>query len=166
MYHEVMLVNPEELRQALRHWTSGVTIVSAAATGIYHGMTVSSFTSVSLDPPLVLVSLDRYSSTHNLIEQKQSFGVSILYHDQQDISNRFAGRTGVDTERFSGLETFTMITGAPLLAHSMAVFDCQVVSSYEAGTQTLFIGEVLAVKKGAAGNPLIYFNQDYRTLME
>lgn len=165
-YHEVMPVDPHDLRLAMRRWTTGVTVVSAAARAVRHGMTVSSFTSVSLDPPLVLVSLDRESSTHRLVEQIRSFGVSILSDDQRGISDRFAGRIYTDTDRFVGLDTFNLVTGAPLLAHSLAAFDCQVVSSFETGTQTLFIGEVLAVKTGVEGFPLIYFNQDYRSLMK
>jgi flavin reductase (DIM6/NTAB) family NADH-FMN oxidoreductase RutF len=166
MYHEVMPVDPKDLRLAMRRWITGVTVVSAAAREVRHGMTVSSFTSVSLDPPLVLVSLDRESSTHRLVEQVGRFGVSILSQDQREISDRFAGCIYMDTDRFTGLDTYTLVTGAPLLAHSLAAFDCQVVYSYEAGMQTLFIGEVLALKTGADGFPLIYFNQDYRSLME
>ncbi len=165
-YHEDMPVDPEDLRLAMRHWTTGVTVVSAASRDVWHGMTVSSFTSVSLNPPLVLVSLERESGTHRLVEQVGCYGVSILTQNQKDVSDRFAGRSSLESDRFAGLDTYTLVTGAPLLVNSLAAFDCQVVASYDAGTQTVFIGEVLAVKTGAPDLPLIYFNQDYRTLME
>lgn len=159
-----MLTDPEELRTAMRQWATGVTIVSAQHNGRRHGMTVSSFTSVSLDPPLVLVSLEQVAKTHKLLMRTDHFGVTILDHSQREISNRFAGRLTERSDRFSGLETFTLVSGTPLLVRGLAWFDCHVVSTYAAGNHTVFIGEVLAVKSVDSGRPLIYFNRDYRRL--
>ncbi|HEY5671812.1 MAG TPA: flavin reductase family protein [Anaerolineales bacterium] len=159
-----MFADPEELRIAMRQWATGVTIVSAQHNGRRHGMAVSSFTSVSLDPPLVLVSLEQVTKTHKLVMQAAYFGVTILDQNQRDISNRFAGRLTERSDRFSDLETFTLISSAPLLAQGLAWFDCHVVSTYKAGNHTVFIGEVLAVKSVDAGKPLIYFDRDYRSL--
>lgn len=165
-YDEDMPVDPDDLRVAMRRWATGVTVVSAAAGEVRYGMTVSSFTSVSLEPPLVLVSLDIESVTHHLIEQMGYFGVSILSMEQQEISDRFAGRIQLEGDRFTGLETYTLVTGSPLLADTLAAFDCQVVASYKTGTRTVFIGEVLAVHNGDDSTPLLYFNQNYRSLKE
>jgi flavin reductase (DIM6/NTAB) family NADH-FMN oxidoreductase RutF len=159
-----MSSDPEELRQAMRQWATGVTIVSAHHNGRRHGMTVSSFTSLSLDPPLVLVSLEQVTKTHRLVQQAGYFGVTILDESQQEISDRFAGRITEFSDRFGELETFTMVSGSPLLAHGLAWIDCRVVVTYQAGDHTVFIGEVLAVKSGQAGQPLIYYNRDYRRL--
>jgi flavin reductase (DIM6/NTAB) family NADH-FMN oxidoreductase RutF len=159
------IVDPETLRHAMRRWGSGVTIVSSLAAGVQHGMTVSSFTSVSLTPPLVLVSLEQATRTYRLVKQSGIFGVCILADHQQEISDRFAGRQTEDTDRFEGLETFTLNTGAPFLTGSLACLDCRVVTSFEAGNHTLFIGEVLAVKIGKAAHPLLYFNRSYRRLV-
>jgi flavin reductase (DIM6/NTAB) family NADH-FMN oxidoreductase RutF len=166
MYDEDMPVDPESLRHAMRRWTTGVTIVSAAFRDLRNGMTVSSFTSVSLDPPLVLVSLDRDTLTHQLVEQSGSFAVSILSREQEHISDLFAGRIDFEGDRFDNLETFTLATGAPMLAGCLAAFDCRVVSDYLAGTRTVFIGEVLATFSGAENPPLLYYNQDYHSLLE
>ena len=159
-----MFADPEELRTAMRQWATGVTIVSAQHNGRRHGMTVSSFTSVSLDPPLVLVSLEQVTKTHKLLIQEAYFGVTILDQSQRDLSNRFAGRITERSDRFRDLETFTLVSGAPLLARGLAWFDCHMVATYKAGNHTVFIGEVLAVKSIDAGTPLIYYDRDYRSL--
>jgi flavin reductase (DIM6/NTAB) family NADH-FMN oxidoreductase RutF len=127
-------------------------------------MTVSSFTSLSLDPPLVLVSLEQITKTHRLVQQAGHFGVTILEENQKQISDRFAGRISEYRDRFDGLETFAMVSGAPMLAQGLAWLDCQVVVTYQAGNHTVFIGEVLAVKSRDTGQPLLYYNRDYRRL--
>ena len=159
-----MPVNPEDLRQAMRLWTTGVTIVSAHHNGRRHGMTVSSFTSLSLEPPLVLVSLEQITKTHRLVQQAGYFGVTILDEGQQEISDRFAGRITEYTDRFIGLDTFTMVSGAPLLRRGLAWLDCRVVVTYQAGNHTVFIGEALAVNSSEAGQPLLYYDRNYHRL--
>jgi flavin reductase (DIM6/NTAB) family NADH-FMN oxidoreductase RutF len=165
MYDDVMLVDPEALRLVLRSWATGVTVVATALEGARHGMTVSSFTSVSLDPPLVLVSLERATHTHRMLEESGCFAVTVLGEGQQAISDRFAGRQPEGEDRFAGLETFTLASGAPFINGGLAFFDCRVVSTYQAGTQTVFIGEVLAVQGGdASAAPLLYHDRDYHQL--
>ena len=159
-----MVANAEDLRVAMRNWATGVCVVAVARDGVRHGMTVNTFTSLSLVPPLVMVSLERATKTHQLLEQTGSFAVTILRSDQQAISDRFAGRLPDDHDRFDGLETFTLLSGAPFLAGGLSYFDCQVVSTYPAGTHTVFIGAVQAVKRGDSGEPLLYFQQDYHGL--
>ncbi len=154
----------EEVRRALRQWATGVTVVSAQFQGRKHGMTVSSFTSLSLEPPLVLVSLEQSTHTHQLVQQAGHFGVTILGQSQRQISERFAGRLTESGDRFQGLETFTLVSGAPLLVQGLTWFDCRVVATYPAGTHTVFIGEVLAVRDEAKEPPLIYYNRDYREI--
>ena len=158
-----MPVKPEDLRCAMRQWATGVSVVSAQHDGQRHGMTVNSFTSISLDPPLVLVSLERVTRTHDMVGEAGSFAVTILRHDQREISDTFAGRLTEQSDRFAGLETFTLQTGAPLITGGIAHFDCQVVATYEAGTHTVFIGQVVALNCDT-GDPLLYYNRDYHQL--
>jgi flavin reductase (DIM6/NTAB) family NADH-FMN oxidoreductase RutF len=165
-YHEYMPVDSEEMRHAMRQWTTGVSIVSAANAQDRHGMTVSSLTSLSLEPPLVAVSLERWRKAHQLVEQTGHFGVTILRREHQEISDRFAGRSTEQSDRFAGLEIYTLVSGAPLLKGGLAAFDCSVVYRYEAGTQTVFIGEVLAVRIESPGAPLVYHDRLYRSLQE
>ena len=165
MYDEYVPVDPEALRLVMRTWATGVTVVSTELEGVRHGMTVSSFTSVSLDPPLVLVSLERGTQTHRLLEQSGHFAVTVLGEGQQSISDRFAGRQTDGEERFAGLETFTMVSGAPLICGGLSYFDCRVISTYPAGTHTVFMGEVLAVQGGdESAAPLLYHDRDYHQL--
>jgi flavin reductase (DIM6/NTAB) family NADH-FMN oxidoreductase RutF len=159
-----MPISADKLRHAMRAWASGVTVVSAEYDGVHHGMTVSSFTSLSLTPPLVMVSLERQTRTHDLVQGAKTFGVTILAEDQMDVSNRFAS-PGTESEyRFQGIEIRRMETGAPLLDRGMAFFDCRVVTSYDAGTHTVFVGEVVAAELGEDQPPLVYFNQNYRKI--
>jgi flavin reductase (DIM6/NTAB) family NADH-FMN oxidoreductase RutF len=155
----------DELRNAMRFWASGVTIVSAEHAGIRHGMTVSAFFSVSITPPLVLVSLSWGSRTRELVQKSNSFGITILTSQQQELSDRFAGRSTEDTDRFDGLQTFTLTTGAPFLVGGLAFFDCRVVSAVDIGEHTLCIGEVVTACQGQAGQPLLYYDRGYKKLV-
>jgi flavin reductase (DIM6/NTAB) family NADH-FMN oxidoreductase RutF len=157
-------VEPDLLRQAMRFWTTGVTVVSAKHNGVAHGMTVSSFTSVSLKPPQVLISLAQDSRTHALVKGSRIFGVTVLSTAQQDISDRFAGRIADDLDRMGGLKTFTLTTGVPLLEGGIAHFDCRVIATFSSGTHTIFIGEVLAARYEESGEPLLYFNRGYHKM--
>ncbi len=156
-------MDAESLRQAMRHWATGVTVVTTVHQGRRHGMTVSSFTSVSLDPPLVLVALQRDTRTRTMVAAAGVFAVTVLSQGHQAISNRFAGwEESVD--RFAGLETFTLVTGAPLLRDGEAWLDCRVSQRVEAGTHTVFIGEVVDARFAETFDPLLYFNRAYRRL--
>lgn len=159
-------VAADELRESMRFWATGVTIVSARHNEIQHGMTVTSFTSLSLEPPLVMVSLEKTTRTHGLVDLSGAFGVSILREDQQPISNRFAGLATELTNRFAGLQTFTLESGSPLLTDALAWLDCRVTERHAAGTHTIFFGEVIAARSSEGGPPLLYFNRNYRMLNE
>lgn len=158
--------DPDALRTALRFWTTGVTIVSSHHEGVTHGMTVNSFTSLSLDPPLISVSLEKVTRTHQLVNDARTFSVTILSQTQQTMSDRFAGRENEDSDRFEGLETFKLETGNPILSQGLAFFDCRVSASHDAGTHTLFIGEVLSCGflSENGERPLVYFNRGYRKI--
>ena len=167
MSNHISIQPGDDLREAMRFWVSGVAIVGAEFHGTRHGMTVSSFTSLSLTPPLVMVSLQKATRTHDLVIGSQAFGVSILSADQQEISNRFAGMDSETDDRFNGLDTYTLQTGAPLLLSGLAFFDCRLVGQHDAGTHTVMIGEVAAAQVHNAedqNSPLVYFNRDYRNL--
>jgi flavin reductase (DIM6/NTAB) family NADH-FMN oxidoreductase RutF len=158
-------VSPEALRGAMRLWATGVTVVTTKLNGIWHGMTVSSFTSISLDPPLIMISLEHSTRTHDMVMQTGFFGVTILSEGQTAISERFAGRLSDSLDRFAGLDTFTMETGAPFIAGGLAFMDSQVSSRVEAGSHTLFIARVVATRFIADHeSPIVYFNRAYHHL--
>ena len=159
-----MAVGPEEFRLAMRNWATGVSVVTTEYQGVRHGMTVNSFTSISLTPPLVLVSLERKTRTHGLVVKSGIFGITILSENQQSVSDCFAGRCGDHENRFANLETHTLVTGAPFIDGGLVYLDCRVVTTYNASTHTLVIGEVVASQLGKDDQPLIYLNRMYRRL--
>jgi flavin reductase (DIM6/NTAB) family NADH-FMN oxidoreductase RutF len=159
-----MALDPEQLRAAMRAWTSGVTVVTAAYRGEQHGMTVNSFTSVSLEPPLIIISLQDTARTRDLVYHAQAFGVTILSAAQEEISERFAGRSADSEQRMAGLETETLVTGAPFLKGGLAYFDCRVRQSVDVGPNTMFIAEVVAARGNGEGSPLLYHNRKYQRL--
>ena len=157
-------MDSEPFLQVMRHWATGVTIVTAAHAGVQHGMTVSSFTSVSLEPPLALVALERTTRTHALVAASGAFGVCILRAGQEELSNHFAGHDTEQADRFAGLQINPGVTGAPLLADCLAALECRVVAAHPAGTHTVFVGQVVAARPGAENEPLIYTNRGYHRL--
>lgn len=161
-----MSVLPDELRNAMRHWATGVSVVTTTVNEDRHGMTVNSLTSISLEPPYVMVSLERSTRTHGMVKTSGFFGVTILSANQEQISDCFAGRKTEGEDRFANVETFTRQTGAPFISGGLVFLDCVVVSTVEVGTHTLFIGEVVAIEYGQPGEPLLYYNRNYRGLQK
>ncbi len=161
-----MPLNENQLRLVMRKWASGVSVVTSHFERIKHGMTVSSFTSVSLTPPLITISLMKSSRTLDLVRQSGSFGITILTRQQEEISKIFAGQVSESDDRFSGIDTFTLLTGAPMIANGLAFFDCKISEILDFDTNTLIIGEVIATKLGDQNDPLLYFDQHYRELQE
>jgi flavin reductase (DIM6/NTAB) family NADH-FMN oxidoreductase RutF len=156
-----MPVGKDEFRTALGHFASGVTVVTTAGQdGNVHGITVSAFSSLSLDPPLVLICIEKRASIYDHLREGGFFAVNILAEDQELISRRFATR---DTDRFDGIGYTTGATGCPILTGTLAFLECRVVNAYPGGDHTIFIGEVEAM--GATeGKPLAYFRGGYSKL--
>ncbi len=157
-----MPVDPADFRAVLGRWTTGVTVITAMLDGKPEGLTASSFTSLSLDPPLILFCLDRAASTFAALTQAESFAVNILAADQSQLSNRFASP---DADRFADLEWTTWATGAPILPGCVASLDCRREALHDGGDHVIVIGRVmeLAVRSDTA-DPLVYFRGGYRAL--
>jgi flavin reductase (DIM6/NTAB) family NADH-FMN oxidoreductase RutF len=156
----------EQLRQAMRRWVTGVCVVCSQVGEARHGMTVNSFTSISLDPPHVSVTMANWTRTFRLTMQSGIFGVTILSDRQQAIADRFAGRTREDEDRFAGLETFSLVTGAPFITGGLGHIDCRIVHTFPFKSSTLIIGEVVAARWSIEANPLLYFNRVFHRLSE
>jgi flavin reductase (DIM6/NTAB) family NADH-FMN oxidoreductase RutF len=158
--------NPELLRQIMRHWTTGVSILTSRDGSTMHGMTVNSFTSISLDPPVVQVSLAIMTRTNAMVKTSGVFGISILGEDQAGLADRFAGHFSDEADRFSGLAINHLATGSPMIEGSLAFLDCRVRTSLEIGRTTVFFGDVVAAKELSGNQPLVYFNRLYRRLQK
>jgi len=157
-----MSVDADEYRRALGAWATGVTVVTARSGEEVHGMTVSDFAGVSLDPPLVVVCADRASNTRRLIEAGGCFAVNVLAAGQEALASRFASKAH-EWQRFEGLECTRAATGAPLIPGARVSLDCHLEAAHEAGDHTICIGRVEAVVQREA-EPLLYYAGGYRRL--
>jgi flavin reductase (DIM6/NTAB) family NADH-FMN oxidoreductase RutF len=142
-----MTLDSEQLRRAMRAWTTGVTVITAKHNDQQYGMTVNSFTSISLEPPLVSLTMKRLTHTHDLVEKSGEFSVTILSSEQKELSDRFAGKFPEIKDRFEGVPTETLVIEAPLLKGGLAYFNCRVLNSIPAGENTLFIAEVCSERR-------------------
>ena len=150
-----------EFCRACAKFPTGVTIVTVLdADGSPHGMTASSFTSVSLEPPLVLVCVDHRASVLAHLRRAQHIGINILSENQQELSTHFA-RPGHD--RFDGVEWLAGTGGVPLIPGALAHFECSIHRMIDAGDHTILIAEVLDAEH-TNGRPLVYFASGYHKL--
>ena len=149
----------------MRIFPQGVTVVTWTEPDGARGMTVSAFTSLSLNPPLVLISISKDSSNHDAIVKSEQFAVNFLASDQGSISDRFAGRLKMK-ERFEGVSFAKGSTGSPVIAGARAVIECLVWRSYDGGDHTILLGEVVRAGKLNGKAPLVYYGQGYTTTGE
>ena len=158
-----MTVSVDDFKKALQLWASGVSVVTTSSEKFgAQGMTVTAFTSVSVNPPQVLVCINDSADTGAGIEESQSFAVNILNADQQDLSNQFAGGTS-QQQRFENTDWKAGMTGAPILNNTLMSLDCKVVEKVLAGTHWIIIGEVQDCVC-RSGEPLLYYRGAYRQL--
>lgn len=153
-----MPIDPIQFRNTLAQWASGVTVVTTVHGGRRYGMTASSFSSVSLEPPLILICVGKAAFTHDLLIETGTFGVNLLSATQLAVGKRFAEKHGDYIDRFIDLDFTTGTTGSPLLADTLAWLECKTLQTVDAGDHTIFIGEVLDSKING-GEPLLYVNR-------
>lgn len=155
-----MPIDDAHFRLALSHFASGVTVVTTAHDGQLYGMTVASFASLSLHPPLVLVCIERSVKTHDAISAAGKYGVSILSSAQADISSKFASRSD---DKFAGVEIIEGELDVPLIAGALTAIECRLYDRLPGGDHTIFIGEVMKIHT-TEGDPLLYFRSGYREI--
>lgn len=154
-------IDSRELRNACGLFATGITVVTTELDGETHGMTANAFMSVSLDPPLLVVSVGHKARLHQFLTQTGRYAVSILRHDQEDYSSHFAGWP------VEGLEVqFERRHDYPVLPDALAYFVCKVVDAHPAGDHTLFIGQVeyLEHDAGEPAHPLLFYAGKYRQM--
>lgn len=157
-----MSIEEAEFRRVLGHFPTGVSVVAAAEPdGRPRGLTANALASVSLDPPLVLVCVEREADTHDVIEAAGAFAISVLREDGESLARRFA--TYPTDDKFEGVAYREEATGAPVLEDALAWADCRVWASYDGGDHTIFVGEVVA-GDAAGGAPLLYHRGGYGRL--
>ena len=155
-----MAVNPHEFKKALSQFASGVTVVTTMYQENRIGVTASSFASLSLEPPLVLVCFGKSLFTHKAISEYGAFSVNLLRADQLDWGQRFANMQPQVVDRFAGIDVHTAITGAPLLPGCLAWLDCKIWQIYDGGDHSIFVGEVVAAyATSEQALPLVYYDR-------
>ena len=157
-----MPIDDAEFKRAMSHFASGVTVVTTEHEGRQYGMTVASFASLSLHPPLVLVCVEKNVKTHDAIAAAGRFGVSILAQEQADISSRFASRSD---DKFSGVSVSQGKLGVPLIDNALTTVECRLRHSLPGGDHTIYIGEVVEAHI-REGEPLLYFRSGYREMRD
>jgi flavin reductase (DIM6/NTAB) family NADH-FMN oxidoreductase RutF len=157
----VSSVDAAAFRAVLGQWPTGVSVVTTVVDDAWYGVTASSFSSVSLDPPLVSVCLARTAFAHDLVGSSGVFGVTILGKDHADLGQRFARYDPEAPDRFAAEEWVTAKTGAPLLADALGWLDCSVVHAHPGGDHTIFVGEVLAAATPRTTSPLLYHSRTW-----
>ncbi|XID91420.1 flavin reductase family protein [Paenibacillaceae bacterium WGS1546] len=154
-------MDPREFRNAMGTFATGVTVISVYHDGKAHGMTANAFSSVSLEPPLVLVCIDHRANSLGYIREAGHFGVNVLSSEQEDVSRLFAHQKLDKTPEIRFSET----EGAPLLEGALVQCNCKVVQTVEAGDHTIFIGEVGEIRR-TEGEPLCFYQGKYRALAQ
>ncbi len=156
------MIDPDLFRAVLGRFASGVTVVTTRdAAGRDHGLTVSAFSSLSLEPPLVLVCIDQSSSVQPVLREASHFVVNVLASTQEALSRRFSGR---DLDRFDGSGYSRGNTGLAVLDEVLAYLECRVAHRLDQGDHTIFVGEVLSLELGRPGAALVYVGGGYRSV--
>jgi flavin reductase (DIM6/NTAB) family NADH-FMN oxidoreductase RutF len=161
-----MAIEATDFRATLAQWASGVAVATSVLDGQRVGITVSSFSSLSMEPPRILICIAKRLYTHQVISNSGVFAVNILAANQMDWGMLFAGRLPEQEDRFAGIETFTAETGAPLLPDVLGWLDCRVSALHDGGDHSIMVGDVVATSAQQAGEPLLYYHRNWRQLTD
>ncbi|WP_142846953.1 flavin reductase family protein [Telmatospirillum sp. J64-1] len=154
-----MTVDPRSFRKALGCFPTGVTVVTTVSeTGQPVGVTVSAFSSLSLEPPLVLFCLDKKNNSLEALRASGHFVINVLRDDQRELSIRFSSRM---EEKWKGLSYDSWVTGSPVLPGCLANIECRTSEVIDGGDHAIFIGQVVRLESRPAGQPLVYFRGAY-----
>jgi flavin reductase (DIM6/NTAB) family NADH-FMN oxidoreductase RutF len=157
----------EDFRGALGAFATGVTVVTTRGEDHAYGMTANAFSSVSLDPPLVLVCVKSFSEGGDLIRKNGVFAVNVLAAEQEPLSRYFASKDRPrGRDAFADIAHRTAVSGSPLLEGAVAYLDCALNASHEAGDHVIFIGEVLALEFSHEVAPLLFHGGGYKYIKE
>ena len=152
-----------DLRALVRRFPTGVAVLTVDVEGERLGLTVGSLVSLSLEPPLVGVAVNRQAAMHELLRGADGFALSLLAAGQEDVAQHFA-RGVPPIAHWHGVATRPGAAGAPLLEGALGWLECRISAAHDAGDHTMFVGEVLAAEQGTQAAPLVYVDQAYRSL--
>ncbi|MFQ5750803.1 MAG: flavin reductase family protein [bacterium] len=156
-----MAVSSETYRQVLGRFATGVTIITVKNEDGMHGLTVNAFTSLSLDPPLVLICIQKNGVSHGYFSGTRSFVVNILNEKQEELANRFADTQLNSQQRFQQLSFQFTRDGIPILRGTLGHLECRLVNQYDGGDHSIFIGQVENAEVAETGKPLLFYESQY-----
>lgn len=159
-----MSVDPLEFRSVIGHFATGVTVITTAAGEEMQGMTANAITSLSLEPTMILVCVEKITHTHGLLGRSGVFAVNILATHQEDVSRLFAKRAEPEINSLRGQRFVIGESGAPVLEDCLAYLECRVADVLDGGDHSIFLGEVVAAGVVSEGAPLVFYRGGYRTL--
>ncbi|NIR50291.1 flavin reductase family protein [candidate division KSB1 bacterium] len=159
-----MPVNPETLRSAMSRFATGVTVVTLKSGDAIHGLTVNAFTSVSLEPPLVLICIQNEGVSYAHISETDFFVVNILSEHQAELAARFANPALSSEERFENVPRNVTESGVPILEGTLGHLECQIVNEFERGDHTIFLGEVKNAEVTEELRPLLFYDSQFYCL--
>jgi len=156
-------MDSQHLRNVFGHFATGVTVITTQdKSGAPSGLTANAFTSLSLDPPLVLICVDKKAQCYSCFEESKLFAVNFLGEEQEKIARRFATK---GAEKFSGITWHRGNNGLPLLDGAIGYIECKIVQGHDGGDHTIYVGEVLGAS-ASGERPLLFFKGRYRRLPE
>lgn len=155
---EGLPIDAPSMRDVMGHFATGVTLITAVSSGAPVGIAANSFTSLSLDPPLVLLCVAKSSSTWPLLRAEGVFAVNMLAESAEAVCRRFA-TPGAD--RFGGLGWGTAVTGSPIVSEALAYVDCEIAAEHDGGDHTIVVGRVVALGVMNDGGPLLFYRGGY-----
>ena len=159
-----MPIDASHYRKIIGSFATGVTVVTMRSDSGYHGFTANAVTSVSLDPILLLVCVEKKAVAHSELTKAGTFAVNILRREQEDWSNLFAKSGPPEAESLRGVPTRDGSTGAPVIEGVLAHLECEVADRLDGGDHTIFLGRVVEGEMDAGGSPLLYFHGGYRSI--
>jgi flavin reductase (DIM6/NTAB) family NADH-FMN oxidoreductase RutF len=166
MEERAVSVDPLEYRSVIGHLATGVTVITTAAGEEMQGMTANAVTSLSLDPTMILICVEKSTHTHGVLERGGVFAVNILGDHQEQVSRLFAKRAEPEINSLRG-ERFTLgVTGVPVLEDCLAYLECRVAQVFEGGDHSIFLGQVVAASVVQDAEPLLFYRSQYRRLAD
>ena len=156
-----MTATKDEFRRAMGRFATGVTLITTRLDDELHGMTANAVTSLSLDPMMVLVCVDKTADTHDILSKAGVFAVNILNRKQSGISDRFAKKEFDGAHGLDEVPHGFAVTGSPIIEGAIAYLDCRTAMEHHGGDHTIFIGEVLEAKELSEDAPLVFYRGQY-----
>jgi len=159
-----MAISPDAFKQVLGRFCTGVTIVTFRDSNGVHGLTVNAFSSVSLEPPLILICVDKRGTSHQILFESDAFVVNLLSRGQESLAYRFADSNLSSEERYAASRYWLTDNGLPVFEENLGFLECRIYERFDGGDHTIFLGEVEDGDISESKRPLIFYSSQFYSL--